>query len=175
MDANDTLLKIEARAGDIRALVERLEFDASFDKCGPLYYQLKRMISYHDEAMLVANRFEITSKARKRFGQTYPAQPSGMFAEIGKNNEGKTTIHLTGEYCGKVVDIKFAEGDTVEYDSYNLRYLGVIEKITEKRITVQPRYGAARKSMDLYSFAWRNHNFNLEQAVEENHQTSMFI
>lgn len=118
----------------------------------------------------MAEKIEIRSKDRKRFGKTYPGQPSGMFAEITKDS-----IHLTGSYNGKTVDISFKVGDTVEYDSYNLRYLGVIEKITGKRITVQPRYGAARKSMDLYGFAWRNHNFNLEQANAENFETSHYI
>ncbi len=116
----------------------------------------------------------VTRKVRTRFGQKYGGQDSGMMARIGKR-DGVAFIHLTGSYNDKAVDITFKVGDTVEYDSYNLRYLGVIEKITDKRITVQPRYGARRKSMDLYSFAWRNYNFKLEEALEENAQTSMYI
>lgn len=115
-------------------------------------------------------RIEIRSKVRHQRGQTYGGESSGMFAEITKDS-----IHLTGFYCGKVVDITFKVGDIVEYDSYNLRYLGKIEKITEKRITVQPRYGATRKSMDLYTFAWRNYKFDLEQANAENARTSYEI
>jgi hypothetical protein len=118
----------------------------------------------------MTQKIEIRSKDRKRFGQSYPGQPSGMFAEVNGQS-----IRLTGSYNGKPVNIEFKVGDTVEYDSYNLRYLGVIEKITDKRVTVQPRYGARRKSMDLYSFAWRNYNFKLEDALEENAQTSMYI
>lgn len=117
-------------------------------------------------------KIDIQSKTRKRFGQTYPGQSSGMFAEI---LDGGRKIHLTGTYNSKAVDITFSVGDMVEYDSYNLRYLGKIEKITEKRITVQPRYGSARKSMDLYSFAWRNHDFDLDKANEENAHTSYYI
>lgn len=116
------------------------------------------------------SKFEIKNKVRTRGGRQYGGEATGFFAEITGNE-----IHLTGTYCNKAVDIKFKVGDMVEYDSYNLRYLGKIEKITEKRITVQPRYGAARKSMDLYSFAWRNHNFDLEEANAENLQTSYYI
>lgn len=116
----------------------------------------------------------VIRKERIRFGQKYGGQDSGMMARIGKR-DGVPFIHLTGSYNGKVVDITFKVGDTAEYDSYNLRYLGTIEGISEKRVIIQPRYGARRKSMDLYSFAWRNYNFKLEEALEENAQTSMYI
>jgi len=118
----------------------------------------------------MTQKIEIRSKDRKRFGQVYPGQPSGMFAEITKDS-----IHLTGAYCGKPVDITFKVGDTVEEDSYNLRYLGKILKITEKCVTVEKEYGGGIRRMDLYSFAWRNRNFNLEQAQNENAETSMWI
>lgn len=116
-------------------------------------------------------RFPIMTKARKRFGREYPAQETGFFAEVVKN----TSIRLTGTHSGRAVDITFKLGDTAEYDSFNLRYLGKIVQISEKRIVVQPNYGDTRKSMDLYSFAWRNHNFNLEDAIAENAETSQYI
>lgn len=123
---------------------------------------------------------EITSKTRRRGNQVYPGQSNGLKATVGKRN-GVKFIRLFGNYVGwqgsqgKPVDRTFKVGDTVEYDSYNLRYLGVITNITDKRVTVQPRYGSATKSMDLHSFSWRNYNFDLEEANEENAQTSMYI
>lgn len=115
-------------------------------------------------------KIEIRSKDRKRSGKIIPGTASGMMAEITRDS-----IHITGNYFNQEVDITFRVGDVVEYDAYNLRYLGTIEKITEKRITIQPRYSKGRRSMDLYSFAWRNYNFNLDEANRENAETSMYI
>jgi len=123
-------------------------------------------------ATIWGDKFEIRSKDRKHRGQVYAGQPTGMFAEISKDRQ---QIRLSGAYWSKTVDITFKVGDMVEYDSYNLRYLGTIQSITEKRVLVKPRYGSGNKSMDLNGFAWRNHNFNLEQAHAENAETSMYI
>lgn len=123
---------------------------------------------------------DIVSKTRRRFGQTYPGQSNGLKATVGKRN-GVKFIRLFGNYVGwqgsqgKPVDRTFKVGDTVEMDSYNLRYLGEIVNITEKRISIKGRYGAGLKSMDLFSFSWRNYNFDLEEALAENAETSMYI
>jgi len=146
------------------------EQQARFDAVVPL-------VAAHGRALveLAADKtVAVVGKTRKRYGQVYPGQDSGLKATVGKR-EGVKFIRLFGTYNNKAVDRTFKVGETVEYDSYNLRYLGVITNITDKRVTVQPRYGAGAKSMDLYGFAWRNYNFNLEQAVEENHQTSYYI
>lgn len=123
---------------------------------------------------------DIVSKTRKSRGLVSPGRSNGLKATVGVR-DGVKFIRLFGTYVafkghkGKVVDRTFKVGDTVEYDSYNLRYLGTITNITDKRVTVQPRYGSRTKSMDLYGFTWRNYNFDLEEANEENAQTSLYI
>lgn len=116
------------------------------------------------------SKFEIKTKARKRWGQTYPAQPTGLFAEIIDG-----TLHLTGTYSNRPVDIKFKVGDVAEYDSYNLHYLGTITKITEKCVTIEPRFGGRTRRLDLYAFAWRNYDFDFERISAKNAETSMYI
>jgi len=116
------------------------------------------------------SKFEIMTKGRKRWGQVYPAQPTGLFAEITGD-----TLHLTGTYSNRAVDIKFKVGEMAEYDSYNLHYLGKITKITPKCVTIEPRYGSRTRRLDLYAFAWRNYDFDLERISARNAETSMYI
>lgn len=68
----------------------------------------------------------------------------------------------------------FHIGDMAEYDSYNLSYIGVIESITNKTITIKPAHNE-RKRLDLYTFAWRNYNFDLEKVRANNAETMMYI
>jgi hypothetical protein len=110
------------------------------------------------------DRTPIMTKERKRFGQIYPSQETGMFAAFGVNEAGKKTIHLTGQYGHKTIDITFAEGDTAIYDSYNFDYLGSITKITEKSVTIQPGHGARAHRLDLATFANRNCDFDIERS-----------
>lgn len=107
----------------------------------------------------------IVSKARVHRGQNYGGDHTGMFAQFSKNEDGKTVVHLTGRYGNwKDVDIKFTEGDTAIYDSYNFDYLGTIEKITDKAVTIKPNHGSRTKRLDLATFANRNHDFSLEKS-----------
>jgi len=118
------------------------------------------------------SKIEIMTKARKRFGQEYPSQPTGTFAEFGKNFEGKKTIRLTGTYSGTTFDITFAEGDVAEYDSFNYSYLGKITKIGAKTVTIVPQHGSRTYQLDLNTFMWRNHNFDLEKLTRERQEWS---
>lgn len=107
----------------------------------------------------------VVSKARVHRGHTYGGEPTGMFYRLDKNDEGKTTIHLTGRYGNfKDVDIKFTEGDTAIYDSYNFDYLGTIERITDKSVTINPGHRERSKRLDLATFANRNCDFSLEKS-----------
>lgn len=123
---------------------------------------------------------DVVSKIRHQRGQAYGGQSCGLKATIGKR-DGVKFIRLFGNYKswgegeGTPVDRTFKIGDTVEYDSYNLSYMGTITNITDKRVTVKPKYSGGSKSMDLHSFTWRNYKFDVEKAIEENHQTSYYI
>jgi hypothetical protein len=107
----------------------------------------------------------ITSKVRKHRGTIYGGDHTGMFAQFSKNEDGKTVVHLTGRYGNwKDVDIKFTEGDTAIYDSYNFDYLGEILSITEKTVLIKEQYGSRNHRLDLATFANRNYDFDLERS-----------
>lgn len=70
---------------------------------------------------------------------------------------------------------RFRIGDQAEYDSYNLSYLGEIVAITEKTVTIRPKYETKTRRLSLDTFAWRNWDFNLEETMKQNAETSMYI
>lgn len=116
----------------------------------------------------------ILPKARKVYGQTTQFQLNN-----GENHNAaivrNDTIRIYGVYCGKPYDIAFKLGDTAEYDSYNLKYLGEIVAITDKGVTIKPKYGDRTKRLDLYTFCWRNRDFDLARISAENAETSHCI
>jgi len=71
--------------------------------------------------------------------------------------------------------VTFKVGDTAVYDSYNLQYLGTIEKITAKAITIRPEVGGRTKRLDLYTFSRRNSFFDLETIQIRNDEVSQTI
>jgi len=70
---------------------------------------------------------------------------------------------------------EFTIGDPAEYDSYNLLYVGIITAITDKTVTIQPKYENKKRRLKLQDFAWRNWNFNAERVAQENFETSQYI
>lgn len=113
----------------------------------------------------------IVAKGRTFRGHKYPDMPSGVTAHIVRND----TIHMVGRYNNQDVDITFKIGDTAEYGSYNLHYLGKIVKITDKGVTIEPEYSRGIKRLSLNEFMWRNHNFDLAVITARNADTSMYI
>lgn len=71
--------------------------------------------------------------------------------------------------------VTFKVGDTAVYDAYNYKYLGTIEKITAKAITIRPEIGGGIKRLDLYTFSRRNSFFDLETIQIRNAETSQTI
>lgn len=113
----------------------------------------------------------IQSKARTFRGRSYPAQPTGVDAHIVRNE----SIRMVGTYNNKAVDKTFKVGDICEYDSYNLSYHGTITKITDKGVTIDPGYGERTRRLDLNTFMWRNHDFDLEASRRRNFEESHYI
>ena len=120
----------------------------------------------------------VFTKASKRFGTAYPAQETEYQVEIVKGK--MITVHNDKTQR----QISFNVGDQAEYDSYNLSYYGPIVAITAKRVTVISRHDAVRHangdkvkkhSLDLNTFCYRNHNFDLNKTVEENFETRQHI
>lgn len=76
----------------------------------------------------------------------------------------------------KPFDITFKIGDVAEYDSYNLKYLGKIVSIGEKTVTIDAHgTGERMKRLDLWHFAWRNWDFDLETIRAHNAEERMYI
>jgi hypothetical protein len=116
----------------------------------------------------------ITPKTRIHRGVTYVGTTTDdLNAEIVK---GKS-IRVFGTYCKKPFDKTFVIGDYAEYDSFNLSYYGEIVNITEKCVTIVERYGRNRHNhrLDLYTFIWRNYNFDRCVIDARNHETMQYI
>ena len=71
--------------------------------------------------------------------------------------------------------VTFKVGDTAVYDSYNYKYLGTVEKISAKTITIRPEIGGGVKRLDLYTFSRKNSFFDLEAIQIGNAETSQTI
>lgn len=71
-------------------------------------------------------------------------------------------------------DTTFNIGDSAEYDSYNLSYVGTIKSITHKTVTIIERDGTTHR-LNLRQFCWRNYDFNLDETLKSNQEISYTI
>ena len=71
---------------------------------------------------------------------------------------------------GEVISMKrFEIGDSAEYDSFNMRYVGVITAIGAKTITIKEKYHDGRNHrLDTRTFAFRNWDFDDAAIAEHN-------
>lgn len=120
---------------------------------------------------MAVEKIQIHTKARKRFGIVYPAQPTNVMAEIERNK----SIRMVGFYNNNQVDITFNMGDMAEYDSYNLSYYGEIVGISTKSVQIKEKHGGRIHRLDLNTFMWRNHDFDLEKTIAKNHEERHYI
>lgn len=119
-----------------------------------------------------ANAVRVMTKARKHLGVAYPAQASEYAVIIEKDK----SIAIFREKNGTVeVCAKFVIGDKAEYDSYNLSYLGEIDKISANTVTIVKKRGVSNKvhRLNMHEFCYRNYNFDLARIAKENHEASM--
>lgn len=136
----------------------------------------------------------IKQKPSTRFGKTYErdiemvnGKPKYQ-AKIAKDGS-EITLFGVEEVYGNYVEardvrqykpysVTFKLGDSAEYDSYNLIYLGTITKITEKAVTIVAYHGtrnAETHRLDLYKFARKNYQFDLEKIQKHNSEERMYI
>lgn len=136
--------------------------------------------------------WEIKDRDSTRFGVKHEGRvAAGHHAEITKNEK----IVLFGVVAagsryvrdeqGKTVACDehlykrtFNIGDTAEYDSYNLHYLGEITAISEKTVTIVSYKGSCNEKahrLSLYEFDRRNWDMDLAETIRRNHETSMHI
>ena len=89
----------------------------------------------------------------------------------------KVEIHTHREN-GELVNVRvFRPGDVAEYDSFNLSYTARIIAITAKNVIFDISYNdePRTKRLKMASFAWRNHDFDIEATRQRNSLTSMSI
>jgi hypothetical protein len=124
------------------------------------------------KAVVVNNIAPKARKFRGRVSQYQLSSSESHNAVILRNQ----SIRIYGVYCGKPYDVTFELGGQAEYDSFNLKYLGKIVGITDKGVTILPRYsGGGTKRLDLYTFCWRNCRFDLDAITAHNAAESQCI
>lgn len=120
----------------------------------------------------------VYTKARKHMGTEYPASETEYQVDVVK---GKM-ITVRNDKTER--QVSFNVGDMAEYDSYNLSYYGPIVAITAKRVTIISRHDVEKHnrgekvkkhSLDMYTFSWRNHKFDLGKTAKRNYETSFTI
>jgi hypothetical protein len=115
-------------------------------------------------------KVRVLTKGHTHFGVIHP--PINTEYEIDQNGK-QITIWKNG-----VQHRTFKIGDTAEYDSYNLSYTGVIDKITSKCVTIIAHKGSSIEKthrLDMNKFCWRNYNFDAVKTAEENSNISMYL
>ena len=69
---------------------------------------------------------------------------------------------------------EFKIGDEAEYDSWNLKYTGKIEKITDKSVFVK-KMGDTCKRMTIAEFCDRNYDFDAQKVSDYNYNEMLYI
>ena len=116
----------------------------------------------------------VFTKESKRFGKVYPAMPTKYSVAVDRNKS--ITIFENGAQTAS-----FNIGDTAEYGSYNLRYLGKIIQISEKTVTIEEPYKmygkdhGRRHRLDMERFCWRNSGFDLDKVTKFNQEEMYYI
>lgn len=73
-------------------------------------------------------------------------------------------------------DRTFNIGDTVEYDSYNLKYTGKILAIGPQTITIERKdTGRSPCRLSIYSFSLRNWDFDAQKIAKDNFETMVTL
>jgi len=115
-------------------------------------------------------------KIRKAYGK-YGAEVS-VGHSIKVWNAEAATQYTGNDTFGELPGTKFEIGDWAEYGSYNLTYIGRIVQITEKTVTIRPRYAnehERNRRFSLYEFAWRNYDFDFARVERQNAEISRSI
>jgi hypothetical protein len=116
----------------------------------------------------------MTTQVMTKASKNRPSIPTRYFVDITKNS-----IAIFVQKNGTLIPgASFTVGDTAEYGSYNLQYLGKITKITDKCVTIVAYEGSTIEKthrLCINEFCWRNHDFDLATVTVKNHETMMYI
>lgn len=129
-----------------------------------------RTITIHDirEKNRVFRGRKIEGKAQ--VGRHVEVTPGVSVRLFGTDRNRYVKDETTGRMVPgeRAYDLTFRVGDTCERDSFNLVYLGRIEAITEKTITIRDDLRRRAYRMDLATFERRNYDFDLAKAEKRN-------
>jgi hypothetical protein len=116
-------------------------------------------------------------KKQTHQGVVTPERPSEYVVLIADDNSSIEIIRESTSPGVLIPGTKFQVGDAAEYDSFNLSYVGVIERITDKTVTIVKTRGtnSTKHRLSLYEFCWRNHKFDAAETQERNRIESMNI
>ena len=117
---------------------------------------------------------QVFTKERKYRGVAYPTQATKYKVDVKRNES--ISIFENGECTAS-----FKMGDTAEYGSYNLHYLGQIIQISETSVTIEEPYKmyghdhGRRHRLHMNEFCWRNSGFDLDRINNFNREESYYI
>ncbi len=119
----------------------------------------------------------IKAKARTRHGVTH--EPEAERNEYNATICPGERIRIYGVYIDDrpiAFSKTFKIGDRAEYDSYNLAYTGAIVAIGAKTVTIDAgSTGENLKRLDLYTFCWRNWDYDAAKIAKRNDEEFMAI
>ncbi len=137
--------------------------------CGTLLYQNGKTKLKHAERHSAMKTAEIKSS----FGTFNVTIEKNKFISI--TTKATNWEKHRADENGNIVRV-FKMGDMAEYDSYNLSYLGTIKSITEKTVSILPRFGnGSVRRLKVGEFCWRNYKFDMEETNAQNLATSYSI
>lgn len=119
---------------------------------------------------------EVRSRDYTRFGVRHSGTVAkGHMADVTPG----VSVRLYGMDYNRVdgprpYDKTFRIGDTAEYDSYNLHYLGTITAIGAKTVSILDGFGKTHR-LDLYDFDWRNYDLDLAKIADRNFDVMMHV
>ena len=94
---------------------------------------------------------------------------------IEKNKSIKIDCFYKNRHNPQETSTAFKMGDTAEYSSYNLSYMGIIIGITEKTVSIKCDSDKSIRRLKLSQFCWRNWDFNLEKKLAYNEEERTYI
>jgi hypothetical protein len=123
---------------------------------------------------LVANLNGIGGKARTaKSSKTVTVEniAQGHHARIVPGKSITLYGFETNSFTPHSYETSFEIGDSAEYNSYNLSYVGIITSITAKTVTIVAYHGTSSATtyrLSLERFEWRNREFDAEKTAKRN-------
>jgi hypothetical protein len=115
---------------------------------------------------------DIKPKSRKRYGVVY-SYDNNLNECMNADIEPGVSIRIYGTRQSQQYDLTFKVDDTASPDSYNLIYTGKIVAIGPSTVTIH--WHGKNTRLDLYTFTWRNYDFDAAKIAKHNLEESYCI